>query len=317
MPFRVSLNTPLIPSLAPFSQCIEPLYLHPATTQILDDMRFLIGLVLALPEDPSEKELQKVQNTAVWIHDRITNLPPEAPAPTQQHRGSECLLSPHPNDPSNSSSSARRASSGGDPWQPSAPSGPADPEGLHTHSLPSPAPSHPGTPSASCGSSTQDLTYQAVRGTALIYARAIAQRRPLRDAATRGGRDGDGEDLVLRVWTTIWRVPLRAWRAVLGVFVWVALSIAPASCGAAHGRLVKSLLAVGLAQMGMEDWEVAEAGMQGALKLVAWLAGGKGGRRGTGGGGGGGGGGERGRKDKERAELGVVVDPALFVGRRT
>lgn len=312
----MSLNTPLIPSLAPFSQCVEPLYLHPATTQILDDMRFLIGLVLALPEDPSDKELQKVQNTSVWIHDRITNLPPKAPAPNQQqHRGSEGLLSPQSNNPSDSSSGARRASSGGDHWQPADASRPVGPEGLHTRSLPSPSPSHPGTPPASCNSSTQDLTYQAVRGAALIYARAIARRRPLRDTAAGGVRDGhgdgDGEDLVLRVWTTIWRVPLRAWRAVLGVFVWVVLSLAPASRGTAHERLAKSLLAVGLTQMGMEDWEVAEAGVQGALKLVAWLGGGKGGR------GGGGGGVEIDRRDKERANLGAVIDPALFLGRST
>lgn len=85
---------------------------------------------------------------------------------------------------------------------------------------------------------------------------------------------------------------------MLGVFVWVVLSVAPASSlssssslspspspssstdsqqqGTPHGRFVKSLLAVGLVQMGLEDWDVADKAMRGALRLVEWLSGGAG-----------------------------------------
>lgn len=112
---------------------------------------------------------------------------------------------------------------------------------------------------------SQDIMYQAVRQTALIYARAIMNRKPLRDPATCSQED------FLQLWTTVWKVPLRSWKAVLGVFVWIMLSITPASRGASHSRFVKSLLTVGMTQMGLEDWEVAEKGMRDALTLVGWL----------------------------------------------
>lgn len=295
MPFRVFLNTPLVPSLAPFARCAEPLHLHPATAQVLDDMRFLTGLVLALPHEPSEKDLQKVQSTSAWIYDRISSLPADGPA-GQSHRGAEeRLLSPINAGPSGSSSAARRASSSGAPRRPSSSSAPASASSPRQHSpadvynpaagygslshpsspgvavappLPPPPPPHP---QPGLGPAYPDIMYQAVREAALIYARAIMHRKPLRDPAVCSQED------FFRLWTTIWRVPLRSWKGVLGVFVWVALSITPASRGTPHERFVKSFLTVGLVQMGLEDWDVAEKGMRGALTLVEWLAGSGGG----------------------------------------
>lgn len=258
VPFRVSLNTPLIPSLAPFSRCAEPLHLHAATAQILDDMRFLTGLVLALPESPTEKDLHKVQTTSGWIYERICSLPAETPV--VQLQGSDHMLSSMSAGPSN-----RRASSGGP--QPRKPSRYHSPSAVdrqasfeiaeHAAFLEDLEQDQP---------TSRDLMYQAVRQTALIYTRAIMNGKSLRDPAVCSQED------FLKLWTTVWKIPMRSWKAVLGVFVWVMLSITAASRGTSHSRFVKSLLTVGMTQMALENWEVAERGMRGALTLVEWLA---------------------------------------------
>lgn len=284
VPFRVFLNTPLVSPLVPFKTCAEPLKLHDTTARILDDMRFLIGLVLSLPADCSQKDLQKLQTTSTWIYDRISGLPEEAGA-VPRHRASEGLV------PSLSTTSAfglppsvRRASSAASsrvppdqrhgaafpysheqrPSPPHShqrtvfPGGIPDPPARSSHPLSS-EPEGTATPSA------PDVIYQAVRQAALVYARAIMLRRPLRDQRVCSPED------FLRLWTTVWRVPLRAWKALLGVFVWVVLCVTPAARGTPHERFVKNCLEVGLVQMGLESWEVAEKGMDGALRLMRWL----------------------------------------------
>lgn len=281
VPFRVFVNTPLVSSLVPFKACAGPLKLHEATARILDDMRFLIGLILTLPTNYSQKDLQKLQTTSTWIYDRISGLPEEAAA-VSQHRGSEDPLP-----------SASTAAAFGSPPPARRPSSAASPRGLPEHNapallftheqrpppnqntiFPSGMPDHPArvpqpllpdleeiaTPTA------PDVIYQAVRQAALIYARAIMLRRPLRDQRVCSVEDFH------RLWTTVWRVPLRAWKALLGVFVWVVLCVTPASRGTPHERFVKNCLEVGLVQMGLESWDVAEKGMEGALRLMRWLA---------------------------------------------
>lgn len=281
MPFRVFLNTPLVSPLVPFKTCAEPLKLHEATARILDDMRFLIGLVLNLPVDCSQKDLQKLQSTSTWIHDRISGLPEEA-AQRSQHRGSgDSLQNESTTVAYGSRPPARHGSSAASPRLLPEQQGPGFfytqeqqspmsqrfmfPGVLPDHTARIPGPLLPelkdmATPTAS------DVIYQAVRQAALIYSRAIMLRKPLRDQRVCSGED------FLRLWTTVWRVPLRAWKALLGVFVWVVLCVTPASRGTPHERFVKNCLEVGLVQMGLESWEVAEKGMEGALKLMRWLA---------------------------------------------
>lgn len=229
------MNTPLVPNLVDFSKCAEPLRLHQATAQILQDIRFLTSLVLALPEQPSEKDLQKVQSTSAWIHNQISGLPDEMPA-MEQRALHETRLSV-------SSGSSYRSGSG------------------------SPVPPPLPTPSGLPEPTSKDLMYQAVRQAALIYARAIMMKKSLSDPAVCSEED------FLGLWVTVWRIPLKVWKGVLGIFVWIVLSIAPASRETRHARFVKSLLTVGLVQMGSEDWEVSERGMRGAIKLVTWLSG--------------------------------------------
>lgn len=287
VPFRVFLNTPLVSPLVPFKTCAEPLKLHDTTARILDDMRFLIGLVLSLPADCSQKDLQKLQTTSTWIYDRISGLPEEAGA-VPQHRASEGLIIP-----SSSTTAAfgpppqsvRRASSAASPRVlPEHNHGPGFFYSREQHppprqrtvfpgsSMPDHHPARPPQPlvpeleDSAATPTAPDVIYQAVRQAALVYARAIMLRRPLRDP-----RVCSPEDFV-RLWTTVWRVPLRAWKALLGVFVWVVLCVTPASAGTPHERFVKNCLEIGLVQMGLESWEVAEKGMDGALRLMRWLA---------------------------------------------
>lgn len=269
VPFRVSLNTPLASSLAPFSRCAEPLHLHPATAQILDDMRFLVGLVLALPESPTEKDLQKVQTTSAWIYERICSLPVETLTmpQQQQHRGSADMLSPISAGPSD----RRASSSGPSPRKPTRHHSPSNLYPPASFESPVNSSAVPLGGTAQVQPTSQDIMYQAVRQTALIYARAIMSRKPFQDPSVCS------QEEFLGLWTTIWKVPLRTWKGVLGVFVWIILSITPASRGTPHSRFVKSLLTVGMTQMGLEDWDVADKGMKGALTLVGWLAGGSGG----------------------------------------
>ncbi|KAK7739177.1 hypothetical protein SLS53_005813 [Cytospora paraplurivora] len=289
LPFRTSLPAPLVSPFVPFDARAGPVAVEPheAAARILDDMRFLIGLVLALPEDdPSQKDLQKIRTTSRWIHDRISGLPARVPA-TQRNHASPASSGPRrrswgqqhsPRDPYSPGTGTGTGSSprggGGGNAHPREYSFPGGAEYLsHEAQHPHPALPHPTDPPAAAADhdddddeNTPDVMYQAVRQSALIYSRAIMLRRPLHDAAVCSE-----EDLV-RLWTTVWRVPLRGWRAVLGVFVWVVLCVAPASRGTPHERFVKSTLEVGLVQVALEEsWEVAERGMVGALRLARWL----------------------------------------------
>lgn len=248
-------------------------------------MRFLIGLVLSLPANCSQKDLQKLQTTSTWIYNRISDLPEEAFA-VPQYRGSEGLVSSTKvTSVFELNQSVRRASSAASPRvlpeQRHSPGLPYTqeqrpppqqrvvfPVGVPTdHAARPPQPVSPELRDAAAAPPTApDVIYQAVRQAALIYARAIMLRKPLRDQRVCSAED------FLRLWTTVWRVPLRAWKALLGVFVWIVLCITPASRGTPHERFVKNCLEVGLVQMGLESWEVAEKGMAGALRLMRWLA---------------------------------------------
>lgn len=246
-------------------------------------MRFLIGLVLSLPTDCSQKDLQKLQTTSTWIYDRILDLSEEAGA-VPQHRGSDGLV-PSATAAFGLHQTLRRASSTASPRVvPEQRHGPGFPYSeeqrlphqkvLFPPSVPADyaatRPQQPASPApgdtTTVPTNAPDIVYKVVRQAALIYARAIMLRRPLRDPRVCSPED------FLRLWTMVWRVPLRTWKGLLGVFVWVVLCVTPASRGTPHERFVGNCLEVGLVQMGLESWEVAERGMSGALRLIRWLA---------------------------------------------
>lgn len=86
MPFYIALNSPLISGWPSFAGCANSLQLHPSTAMILDDIRYLIETVLALPEQASIEDLQRVVTTAGWVSDRLADLPEDTPRIVSQYR---------------------------------------------------------------------------------------------------------------------------------------------------------------------------------------------------------------------------------------
>lgn len=266
VPLRLAHNTPLVSSLPRFADCADALKLHPATASILDDMRFLISTVLALPDEPSAKELRKVHTTSAWIHDRISNLPdytplvrsaaaahPETvPVDRNGSRGSGSLGTEH--DTSHGDVPSPLLPPQND--MESHPAGPSSNTQRRKQQSREKAASAPVPESP-------DFLYQSVRLAALMYSRAVMERRPFSSVVAQ-------EDFLL-LWTTMWRVSLATWKGVLGVFNWAVLPIGPAASDTPHGRSVKSMLTISTLQMSLDNWELTSGAMKAGLSLQRWL----------------------------------------------
>ncbi|KXX74417.1 Oleate activated transcription factor 3 [Madurella mycetomatis] len=298
IPLRLPLNTPFISTLVPFSSCDDALRIHPTVAAILDDMRFLLAAILALPERPSAKELQKVYTTSAWIHERVSGLPADSPA---ARRPSEAAISPAL--PSATDSTVERGSrptpeTGRDEGQPQyqpprwTPTHSFSPEEVyrrhespHASAAPGqqhqqqqsyrpgpPSPPPPPPPQGAAAHSPPDYVYQSVRLSAILYSRAIMRRQPFSLVVTPAES--------LQLWTTTWRVPLSTWRSLLGIFNWILLPIVSVSgrpdgggSASSHDRFVKGTMNISLFQMGMDNWEIACQVMDAGLSLQRWLAG--------------------------------------------
>lgn len=261
MPLRLAHNTPLVSPLPRFIDCAEALKLHPATASILDDVRFLISTVLALPDAASAKELQKVCTTSAWIHDRISKLPdysplvrcPSTAAPTGAAADDKGSLNSGGVEVSDDVKH-------GDVQQGDAGSGPSGTgSGIQGQKgeqgqefvVPRAEPEPP------------DYLYQSVRLAALMYSRAIMERQPFSSVVAQAD--------FLQLWTTMWRVPLATWKGVLGVFNWAVLPVTPAASGTPHDRSVKSMLTNSTLQMSLDNWELTSGAMKAGLSLQRWL----------------------------------------------
>ncbi|CAK7215084.1 hypothetical protein SEUCBS140593_002411 [Sporothrix eucalyptigena] len=356
-PFRIAHNTPLVAGQPSFAHCAEPLNIHPTTASILDDMRFLITTVLALPPNPTAKDLQKVQTTAEWIHNRIQLLPEDSPEISDNdnkgiddigavdsamhvHNDGETLsnktgipMERRPSiilsqvEPVYETGSTHNASFLGNSqqhhqpqWQQRQLSASPRSNAGRGHSVSplrkQPSPTPPGSadssllstsmsannrsglpssefssrrgsaqwPQATFGPSAQpsspepslvlDPLYQTVRQTALIYARAVLQRRTFSQVV-------EPHEFV-QLWTATWRVSLTAWKGLLGVFMWVTLSIVASARETPHDLFVKSMLSICTVQMSLESWEVAAGALKAAVRLSTWLGGGREGLESTG-----------------------------------
>ncbi|GAB1313810.1 hypothetical protein MFIFM68171_04020 [Madurella fahalii] len=300
IPLRLPLNTPFISTLVPFSSCDDALRIHPAVGAILDDMRFLLAAVLALPERPSAKELQKVHTTSAWIHERISGLPADSPAARRPSAAATSPVSSSTTGSTPGRGSRPTPETGQDENQqqrqnprrtPTHTFSPAEAymrhEGSQTSAapgqqhqqrhqqqqqpyLPGPLPP-PQETTATAHHPPPDYVYQSVRLSALLYSRAIMRRQPFSLVVNSAE--------FLQLWTTTWRVPLSTWRSLLGVFNWILLPIVPVSARAdgggtsSHDRFVKGTMNITLLQMGMDNWEIACQVMDAALSLQRWLAG--------------------------------------------
>jgi hypothetical protein len=67
---------------------------------------------------------------------------------------------------------------------------------------------------------------------------------------------------------------MREWHRILGVFLWVIVAVLPTAGQTPFASLVKSLMHIGVVQVGMDHWEVAVEMLLGAVRVVGWLAGG-------------------------------------------
>ncbi|KAK0745415.1 hypothetical protein B0T21DRAFT_381415 [Apiosordaria backusii] len=306
VPLRLPLNTPFISKLATFASCGEALHIHGAVASILDDMRFLLAAVLALPEEPTLKELQKLHTTSGWIHERMMNLSVEgptlrrlsaagaatSPAPSSAASATSTTLSPLDTRPSPESEDDKHLAGGNTRGRP---------RGLKQQQQHSPAPVHSRqtlgdehagvllrlkgsqSPTPATASSTPstaimpsdppDYIYQSVRLAAILYSRAIMLRRPFSQVVTQVE--------YLQLWKTAWRVPLSTWRSLLGVFNWILLPLVLSSASSGgedvnnHGHFVKGLLNLSLLQIGMENWELCRGVMDASVGLQRWLSGGE------------------------------------------
>lgn len=144
MPFHIALNSPLIFGWPSFAGCSTSLQLHPSTAMILDDIRYLIESVLAVPENASTAELQRITTTAGWIMDRISELPEDTPIQAPEYHSNPAS----PDAQSPGSCRSGRSNKSSPPVE-----------------LP-------------------DQMYRCVRMTALIYCRAILNRVPTSEICT-------------------------------------------------------------------------------------------------------------------------------------
>ncbi|KAK4209202.1 oleate activated transcription factor 3 [Rhypophila decipiens] len=296
IPFRLALNTPLMSPLPPFSSCDEALHIHAATASILDDMRFLMAAVLALPEEPSPKELQKINTTAAWINRRIAGLPETNP--TGRRRPSRDVSPVNPSSLAPESAvRGRGTSEGADELRPpqqqqqqarrrSFQSNPTTASTMSTSPIPpnnprfSPPSRASSIPSSAIDPSLQvqvdpdqnttpdppaDPIYQAVRLAALLYSRSIMLRQPFSQTVA--------SEEFLQLWTTTWRVPLGTWRGLLGILNWLLVPILPAAKLTTHDIYTKALMSSSLLQMGMDNWELCRGVMENAVRLQRWLGG--------------------------------------------
>ncbi|KPM36002.1 hypothetical protein AK830_g10582 [Neonectria ditissima] len=142
IPFHAALNTPLIFGWPSFEGCANSLQLHPSTAKILDDVRYLINKVIALPEYPTKSENKKVMTAAGLLRNYIADMPADTPARD------------NPNSRTNSAATSPKSTEEGQ-----------SPDSLR---------SDESSPSVEL----PDLMYRCVRMTAIIYCRAILNRTP-------------------------------------------------------------------------------------------------------------------------------------------
>jgi hypothetical protein len=238
-----------------FASCAEAYKLHPTTASILDDIRFLIVTIGSLPTESAPQEIQKLQSTAGWMHERIAALPHDSPLPQDP----ATMPEPPPQNSASPSSthSATSATSS-----------------LSEHSQPS-LPKNESTHASSSSMETPpDYLYQSIRLAALMYTTAIVERKPFSTVCSLHD--------FYQLWTTIWRVPLTVWKSMMGIFLWIEVAITPPSRDTPHGRFVKSMLTIVCLNMGVDNWDSTSSALRGAIRLQAWLNGGEGKGKGKG-----------------------------------
>lgn len=268
--FKTMLNTPLLPSLSPFSLCIDSLSLHPVAAAILDDIRLLINGVLELPAEPTTEQLQILRAKATFVKAQLSSAnelhptgytsPPSDPnviwnttvstpsppasTPSSTNTGAGSNISPKASPPSPLPASDSSAL----PHRPQI--------DINTQAQ---AQAHP--PSVL----DPDFLYASIRLAGIIYASAIADRQSLKDACAPYFAD---------LLPLMWRISLARWKSLLGVCVWVLAAILQAVQDTPFKTLATSVLTNSTFNMAMEDWQLCIDMLRRLLRLQEWLRGG-------------------------------------------
>jgi hypothetical protein len=108
-----------------------------------------------------------------------------------------------------------------------------------------------------------DNIYKSCRTAALIYTRAVLGHMPLSQACTM-------VDLQ-QLWSSMWRVTLKQWKLIPGIFLWVIVSALQAAQATPHGRFLKSMFKAASSYMAMEHFEVVDASLMNVVKVQRWL----------------------------------------------
>lgn len=261
VPFQNSLNSPLTSGWPSFVSCAGSLHLHPGTATILDDVRAMFDAIQSLPDNPSPEELSQVAAIAQWVYTRLGELPDNVlMRPSLQSRSSPKEVSSGATSPSNTNGGdSPRGQQGSSPESNSSPSSKSKSQ---QHS--SPAKTEiidRGTPP----SEFPDPVYRMVRMTAIIYCRAILSRVPISMVCS------DNE--FIQIWLLTWRVPMASRRAIIGIFAWVILLLAPSCHNKAPARFVKTLAVNSLMSIAVENWHFAMEIADRSLRLQKWLKG--------------------------------------------
>ncbi|KAM7199505.1 oleate activated transcription factor 3 [Naviculisporaceae sp. PSN 640] len=311
IPFRLALNTPLMSPLPPFASCDEALHIHSATASILDDMRFLIAAVLALPEEPSPKELQKISTTAAWINRRISGLPETSPTGRRPSRDAS-PAGPNPSTlaPEASTVRGRGTSEGADELRPpgagtylqtqhhqdqqarrrsfqstttSSSTSPIPPQQTPTRLSPPRTINHPSPNPIPTSAIDPSLQLEPPEASTLagdpppdpiyqaVRLAALLYSRSIMHRQPFSQTVTTEE--FLHLWTTTWRVPLVTWRGLLGILNWLLLPLLPAARSTSHDIYTKAMMSSSLLQMGMDNWELCRGVMENAVRLQSWLGG--------------------------------------------
>ena len=249
---RASFSSPLLPPGCSFASLRSPLGIHPATAWILDEVRVLIEAAHAMPRKTPAQGLRRLQAAALEVHDRISQLPLAGPA--------RARTQPSPGE--------ETAAEGGSPEPLSLL--PSYPDLSSSHH--SPVSAQPLASPNAAPSPELDPLYTAVRLTAALYTKSLATLQPLSQVCS--------EEDALSVLMASWRIPLARWRGMLGIFIWIMLSIVPtvhrrtglANISAkVHTRFAKSILQCGWMQMSLENWAACEESMRRTLWFQGWL----------------------------------------------
>lgn len=130
---------------------------------------------------------------------------------------------------------------------------------LWTHNRVAALPSITPNPS----NTTQDLVYETIRLTALLYCTAITSHSPFSRIC---------EAVMLESpWRAMWLVSMSRWKKIPGIFLWIMLVACASSKDKAHRAFLKMNIWMASMYIGLSSHEVATGCLETFLKVQKWI----------------------------------------------